>query len=1694
MTISRQRSSQANSFQRMKVFNSPSMGGAASYVNQNVTDSTTRVFSPTHRLILASSKTFTLSGQYTGGLVKDGSGTLTFTAAQPNLHRLTLLGGVTSVGALNQAIASDSTLVVKSPARLQGTNYSTTSILQLLGDGGLSNVQGSGYYTINIADTSVSAPTVWTGNVNVSGQPGGRMFITHSGTGTRYWGGVFGSGNASNNFTITDGRTILTSYTAANNVSGGTGCPFLIVNAPGIVELQSDVGCYNLTGNGTITSSSPYTLSTAQAVNGHIFSGSFTGQVSWSTGTVTNDNAILSGVNTTSGSFTSTTGNTISFDNATNVALSPNCTLGLSGGIIDIQNVGSKNLSYSGGVKVSAVANSLLESTTLQQLDAGTVDIGTINNPSNTPFNIGQVWGYAQLWKSSGYPINSTVPNATYFGYPILTDGSGNLITTAPQNWSQGGTVVSTGFSNQIIIDPAGTGGNLASTPVTIASGSHPTTSGVVVNAYPQNPGGYVLPIVIPSGTTLDLDSLTNSNQDLLISGAGSLRPSTNGGTITVTNAFAITTGSIIANKVSASALVVNGTGTLSTTATNTFTGAITVNGGTFSVGAGTTSGSIPAANSVTVNATAAIQWFNGASTAIVTVSNPVTGVGTLTFKGTNAPSNGQGDYNLTGNNSGLTGTLTADSARVRIDSQNDIGSATLNLKNHGQFINLTGAANYANPINVEATADGWYEAAGNLGNIRSDVAMTLSGPISVATTANLLIGSAGSVSLNITGKISGGGGVKLPVYNTGTTKVIIGGTVSNTFTGPITMSASTAIKSIYLAKTGGAVAMVGSNILWPSGSQSNVRMGDDITVGAGRNAWDNQFGSGLSVGTDLLFISPSGCRFELQGTNQTIGRINGGTLSSTLGGIIQNQSLTNFDPGQNATLTVNVIGTNTFNGIIRDQDNGGTTRKLNLVLNTPGGASPLQTIVGNLSYTGTTTVNGIVTLEIYNSANYVSATTLNGTSTLKVSKTVLQTTSFPLSMNTGTTLTHNGLTDNNCYWVNAQAVTVASGASVILSQASVANTTTINKGAFLDGGLKGGGGGAIVTVNATNTNNGFSFRNNNSNFAGTLVVNGIASNTTNVGSGIGVGGCTTGLANADITVNGTMDSTAAGLGWANAASAFAMGGLNGTGAIILGGTLTVGSTGNSGTFSGVISGVQGVAKVGAGVQTMSGVNTYTGVTTFTTGVLSVATIGNGGVSGNLGAASVAAGNLVFNGGTLQYTGATASTNRAYTITAAGTAIIQVDGAAVLTVSGVNAATTGGLTKTGTGTLAFTAAQTFTGAARVSGGALTLGVGGTLSNATSITVDAGMTLNVSGSANNQLVTSSQTGALIVAGTLAATVNTATTLYFSSMTLNGGTLANTFGQNTSGFGAFLVNAAKTITCNGTCTISGLGVIGISSGNTLTLSTPLVGDTVNVTGTLGQGATGTAGSVLKSGLGTANMSGVNIYTGVTTINAGTLSVATIGNGGVSGNLGAAAVAASNLVLGGGTLQYTGATTSTNRNFTLTAATTSTIEVTTGANTLTISGISTATTGSLAKTGAGTLSLTAISPFTGLLKASVGTISTVIQTTNSWQVDVAGSSPTTSNSGLIDVTTNQPDLSSKTLNVTITPTAIFSPYSVLSWTDNSALAFGQNPNTLQINGTTVTSGQIISVSGHNVRLVATAPGLLGTGPGGVTIEVLT
>ncbi len=212
-------------------------------------------------------------------------------------------------------------------------------------------------------------------------------------------------------------------------------------------------------------------------------------------------------------------------------------------------------------------------------------------------------------------------------------------------------------------------------------------------------------------------------------------------------------------------------------------------------------------------------------------------------------------------------------------------------------------------------------------------------------------------------------------------------------------------------------------------------------------------------------------------------------------------------------------------------------------------------------------------------------------------------------------------------------------------------------------------------------------------------------------------------------------------------------------------GTLTFDRS-DSYTYSGTISGSGDLTQNGSGTLILGGTNTYTGVTSISDGTLQVSIVGNGGVSGNIGAAASDAANLVIDGGTLVYNSAshvdcdhlfTIGTGGA-TLTDASTGTIDFvntgslaytgSGARTLTLAGTAPATfqhelravigdgTGGATsvvKNGTSRWSLYGTNTFTGTVTVNGGILKTANTAALGNsANTITVNNGGCIDVNG--------------------------------------------------------------------------------------------------------------------------------------------------------------------------------------------------------------------------------------------------------------------------------------------------------------------------------------------------------------------------
>ncbi|PWL18378.1 autotransporter outer membrane beta-barrel domain-containing protein [Falsochrobactrum shanghaiense] len=423
------------------------------------------------------------------------------------------------------------------------------------------------------------------------------------------------------------------------------------------------------------------------------------------------------------------------------------------------------------------------------------------------------------------------------------------------------------------------------------------------------------------------------------------------------------------------------------------------------------------------------------------------------------------------------------------------------------------------------------------------------------------------------------------------------------------------------------------------------------------------------------------------------------------------------------------------------------------------------------------------------------------------------------------------------------------------------------------------------------------------------------------------------------------------------------------TGKTIAGGSLTGGAGGTTlgllhngtGTFNIASTIVDngagtGFVKGGSGLVSLSGANLYTGATTLSGGTLVIDTVANSGTASSIGAASADSANLLIESGTLRYEGATAQTDRGFTLINGGPSrsIDVVGGDANLTFSGiVTSPDDAGFTKLGAGKLTLANGNNdYIGVTTVSAGTLSINTltdggtasgigaagsdpanivlaGGTLeytgadaSSDRSFTLQAGGGIGVADAA----ATLTMSGAAIGAGGLrkegeGTLVLAGMNSYTGETTVRSGTLragsADAFGRQTDWIA---VNTGATLDLGGFDIQTGAlrddqpgggGEVFLGS-KTLTID--------GANGTFTGAITGTGG-IIRSGNSTQVFSGCgNNYVDTTTLNGGTLSVDCLADGGEASGIGASGSDSANLVFSGGRLSYTGVSTSTDRGFTL------------------------------------------------------------------------------------------------------------------------------------------------------------------------------
>ncbi len=1361
------------------------------------------------------------------------------------------LGNGTTNGTVQGNIAVDSGATIVFDENAASTTFPGV----ISGQGGLELVQ---------SNLVLTATNTYTGGTTIDS--GAILTIGNNTTAGAITGNVVNNGGAAGGIIFQN--TGPTPFVFSGNISGN-----------GVIEVLNDAGGVVLTGANTSTGGLSILNSTVQIGNagqaGSISSvGGIVDDGALIFNNLTNGFQVISGNVTGNGSLevdagTSPQGNLVILTGAANSWTGG--TVINAGGTLQIGTVatgstisGTSNITDNGTLSLANLTGGTLTISGLIS-GSGKLMVGTPGAPATTVVltNSDTYSGGTTIFAGSTLQVGS---NATAGGIQgdVLDQGlldfhnvggtttfGGAIQATGAVQVDSGADVILTSASN------GWTGGTTINSGGTLELGNGGTTGSVGLGAVTDNG----LLVVNQSGPVV----LSNA-----ISGSGGV---TKEGTGTTTLTGALTYNGTT-NVDQGTLVVVNGVlaGTAdihngaNLTFQNSGPGALTYSGAIIGGGSLTETGggTLILSNNLattytggtTISATSTLQIGDASHAGTFDAGGNTTDNGTLAFVnlpvdpynvGGNITGSGKVDVNLVSGSVALLGTNTytggtiVEGGTLAIGSQDNIGGAT------------AGAVSFANGATLQFTGNATYSVGATLG----------SGGGTFDSNGN---------TVSWGGVISGGAN--------GLTKVGVGTlilTANETYTGDTTVSGGTL--QLGDGTTNGNLAgnivdnatvdfdENGGNLLFASAISGNGVV-EQIGTGTLTLSGTNTYSGGTNVNSGTLSVSSD----ANLGNGGTVALAAGTTLRTTATGTFTHNVTLTGDP----TFSVASGTTTTWSGLISDGTSAGT-------LEVSGGGTFVPTNAAN-SYSGGTVVHHASTIVIDASGELGAATggvTLgkgNTTGTLDVaaSMTLEPTRTVNVAGGGGTIQTESGVTFEIGQGIGGTGgLTVTGPGSLVL-----AGTSTYTGGTTISGGnLQLGDGTSAGAINGNVTDNGALVfdQGGNAAFAGIISGNGsltqndtaagtltltnantytggttISSGTLQLGDGVSAGSIQGNVTdNSTLAFNEPSNTVLPG-------NVSGTGGLtqSGAGAIILTGnnsyagptlinattTLQIGNGGTSGSIAAAsaitdngtlafdeagtlvignaIGGSGGVNQLGIGTTALTGDSTYSGTTTITAGTLS---IGNGGATGSIAAASQVAdnGTLAFNEtGPLLFANA---------------------------VSG-----SGGLAQVGTGTTTLTANLTNTGSTLISGGTLQLGNGGT-----------------SGALG--------TGAVVDNATLAVDRSDAFTL--------ANAISGTGGLNQTGSGKLILTGANTFTGTtaitaGSVQVGNGGTTGSLTGNVAD-GTNLAFDRSD-TLTYGGQISG-AGSVSQIGTGTTILTGASNYTGGTTISAGTLQ---IGNGAATG----------------------------------------------------------------------------------------------------------------------------------------------------------------------------------------------------------------
>ncbi|MHC1703483.1 MAG: autotransporter-associated beta strand repeat-containing protein [Tenuifilaceae bacterium] len=757
-----------------------------------------------------------ISGIISGGgfgITKTGAGTMVLSGANTYTGATTvnaglLKAGVVSVANTSGAFGNNSALIL---ADLTSTSIDitgfNTQIGSLSGGGAIGGNVTLGTATLSVGGNNAS-PAAYAGIISGTGA------LTKIGTGTLT---LTGANTFSGKTTISNGTvSINTMAIAGSNSAIGTGSnsPIIDIGATGVLQYtgtgHSSDRVINLTASGgSIDASGAGTLTLTGGVTGNTFNlvligtgvGAESGVIATTSGTLTKNGTgiwSLSGANTFSGA-TNINAGTLSVNTIADAGTNSSVGTGSTTPAISIGATGI--LQYTGtGHSSDRVINLTADGGTVDASGSGLITLsGGVTGITNNLVLTG-----------TGAGIQSGVINTTN---GTLTKNGIGTWTLSGTNTFTGGATLSSGTLNINNTQALGASGTFTINGGTIDN----TSAGAITTVnYPQTWGSN---IVFTGTQNLNLGTGA-------VAMSASRQVTVNSGTLTI--------GGVISGATFG--LTKAGTGTLTLSGTNTFTGGTTLNTGTLNINSTQALGTV--AGTFTINGG---TIDNTSAGAITTLNYPQTWGGNIAFTGTQNLNLGTGAVSMS---ESRIITVTANTLTVG----GVISGATFNLTKEGNGALSMGA----NTV----TINGLTISAGSL--TASSGTMNIAGDFSNLGTFNC---STGTVNFNGTAQNIAG-----TTYNNLT---ISGGNIKS-------LQGNTTIGGT-LTFTSGKIVLGANNLTLTGTAAIGTPTGANYIVADGSGQLKKLFATGvtatyvLPIG-DATNYSPVSLNFTANSTPRTIG------------------------------------------------------------------------------------------------------------------------------------------------------------------------------------------------------------------------------------------------------------------------------------------------------------------------------------------------------------------------------------------------------------------------------------------------------------------------------------------------------------------------------------------------------------------------------------------------------------------------------------------------------------------------------------------------------------------------------------------------------------------------------------------------------------------------------------------------------